>query len=81
MDTWAGEDLLGDEIPEGSEIMFTFWNLREGDILFLISRDSREEIPCGPGRLSIQRTAGKAGYLRAEIRRSFLKGYPHIPVL
>jgi hypothetical protein len=81
MESWAGECLMGDEIPEGSDILFTFWNLHEGDILFLISRDGREEIPCESGRLSIQRTAGKAGYLRAEIRRSFLKGYPSIPVL
>ncbi len=81
METWAGEDLMGDEIPEGSEIMFTFWNLREGDILFLVSQAGREEIPCGSGRLSIHRTAGRAGYFRAEIRRSFLKGYPYVPVL
>jgi hypothetical protein len=80
METWAGDNLMGDEILIGSEIMFTFWNLKEGDVLILISQDGREEIPCKSDRLSIQRTTGKAGYLRAEIRRSLIKDYPYIPV-
>ena len=81
METRAGGRLMGDEIQMGTEIRFTFWNLKKGDILSLVSKDGRVEISCESDRLSMERTAGEPGYLRVEIRRSLIKGYPQIPVL
>ncbi|MBE7719921.1 CehA/McbA family metallohydrolase [Lacrimispora indolis] len=81
MDTWAGESLIGDEIPKGTEIRFTFRNLIKGDTLFLVSQDNREEILCESDHLSIERIPGEPGYLRAEIRRNLFKGRLNIPVL
>ncbi len=81
METCAEEALLGDEIPKGTEIQFTFRNLKRGDILSLVSQEGREEIFCESDRLSIVRTAGEPGYLRAEIRRSLFNGCLQIPVL
>ncbi len=81
METEAGGKLIGDEIPGDREIKFTFWNLRKGDILYLVSGESREEIRCETECISLCRIPGRAGYLRAEIKRSLLDGYPVIPVL
>ena len=81
METQAEGKLMGDAIPGDREIKFTFWNLKKGDILYLVSGESREEILCETERLSFCRIPGKAGYLRAEIKRSLLDGYPRIPVL
>ena len=81
MDTWAGERLIGDEIPKGTEIRFTFRNLIKGDTLFLVSQDNREEILCESDHLSIERIPGEPGYLRVEIRRNLFKGRLNIPVL
>ena len=81
METSAGECLIGDEIQAGTEIQFTFHNLKKGDILFLVSQDSREEILCESDDLSINIIAGKPGYLRVEIRRNFFNGQLNLPVL
>lgn len=81
METEAEGKLIGDEIPGDREIKFTFWNLRKGDILYLVSGEGREEIRCETECISLCRIPGRAGYLRAEIKRSLLDGYPVIPVL
>ena len=80
METEAAGKLMGDEIPGDREIKFTFWNLKKGDILYLVSGEGVEEIPCETERLSFYRIPGKSGYLRAEIKRSFLDGFPRLPV-
>ncbi|MFT4006663.1 MAG: CehA/McbA family metallohydrolase [Lacrimispora sp.] len=81
METEAAGKLMGDEIPGDREIKFTFWNLKKGDILYLVSGEGVEEIPCETERLSFCRIPGKAGYLRAEIKRSLFNGFPRLPVL
>lgn len=81
METEAEGKLLGDEIPEDREIKFTFWNLKKGDILYLVSEKGREKIPCEKERLSFVRIPGRAGYLRAEIKRGLLDGRLLVPVL
>lgn len=81
LETEAGGKLIGDVIQKGSEIKFTFRNLKKGDILYLVSEDNREEILCEKESISVHRTPRKAGYLRAEVRRSLIDGFPKVPVL
>ncbi|MEY8353032.1 CehA/McbA family metallohydrolase [Lachnospiraceae bacterium 54-53] len=81
METEAGGRLTGDGVPVGREIGFKFRNLKKGDVLYLITEDGEEEIRCETESLSICRIPQKAGYLRAEVRRSPFAGFPMIPVL
>ncbi|ADL05738.1 CehA/McbA family metallohydrolase [Lacrimispora saccharolytica] len=81
MEAWAGDRLMGDDIHRGFIIRFTFWNLKKGDVISLVSKERREEIPCDSDRLSMERKAGEPGYLRVEIRRSLIPGYPQTTVL
>lgn len=67
----ADGKLMGDVISGDAEVKFHFWNLREGDIIALISDKGKEEFAVKPRIKEMYITRGVQGvkYLRAEVRR------------
>lgn len=77
----AGDRLIGDELPGGSEITFEFRSLKGGDRICLIHDEGIEEINHRAGSdLTFTRKAPLRGYYRAEVRRT-LPGWGEIPIL
>lgn len=78
--------LMGDVIPKDSEITFEFWNLKQGDLIYLIHEGGTEKIECGSvTNLRFTRTMPDCFYYRAEVRRKILpdccKNQKPVPIL
>ncbi len=79
----AGDALLGGAAPKGTAVAATFFNLRGGDRLRVISGGKTEEVVCGPdaARYSLEFSAGDAGFCRFEVRRSYQPGLPEMTAM
>ena len=74
--------LPGDTIHAGNSIKWEIENLKTGDLLRIVGKNSVEEIICAGSETIIERTAKEEeGYLRLEIWRSILQGMNQSPVL
>ncbi|MBS6194590.1 MAG: CehA/McbA family metallohydrolase [Clostridiales bacterium] len=68
----AGGYLMGDVIPTATDVKMRFWNLREGDVIALISDQGEETVTVKPQvkELRLSRKVENVRYLRAEVRRA-----------
>lgn len=79
----AGEGILGDTVPSGTECRFRFFRLSAGDEICLITDQKTERQQCGKNvtELTLSLTAPGAKFVRAEVKRTFVPGMPALPVL
>lgn len=81
MEATSEEKIIGDIMDENNSIKFSFWNLKAGDKLRLITESTEEEIICEEEKLTFEKEVFFEKYLRVEVLRSLIGGLPQIPVL
>ncbi len=83
MDADCGGKSLGDAVPAGAELELSFFDLRGGDVIKLISDREEETVTCGPDvtELQLHRKFENCLFCRFEIHRSYEKGLPQMPAM
>lgn len=74
---------LGDAVPAGSEVEFSFTGLKGGDEIRLVTSTDAEKIVCEPGACEMRLARQHTGtpFVRAEVYRSYESGLPPMKAL
>ena len=79
----AGEGILGDTVPAGSDVAATFTGLRAGDKIRTITDQAQQEtvVPENGREMTLHFCDKGAKFVRYEVVRAILKGVPEVRVL
>ena len=83
IDARAGEAMLGDVAPRGSEAVAHFTRLRGGDRIVAITDRGEESRACPPGgcEMTLRTRDPEAKFIRYEVFRTIARGLPSMRVM